>query len=212
MNIDNQSRREDILKLILSLDSKAQPHNTAIISTAAQYILPPEKKICITLDKLFPGSLTPEEENNLFNSLNDISRHFIDFCCNQYSDVKSNLKLSISFLYNEANQQNFQNTQYRKSWCILISIFEVLQTYYDIPFSTKEFKQYLYHTLNISFEKTGGNSEAIVNDFTQALNEVIRNNSVKIIPYKGDVYNYQKQIRENKVLHGRTYRNFVPFK
>ena len=29
---------------------------------------------------------------------------------------------------------------------------------------------------------------------------------------KGDVYNYQKQIRENKVLHGRTYRNFVPFK
>lgn len=29
---------------------------------------------------------------------------------------------------------------------------------------------------------------------------------------KGDVYNYQKQIRENKVIHGRTYRNFVPFK
>ncbi|MDE6005889.1 MAG: hypothetical protein K2G88_10990 [Oscillospiraceae bacterium] len=43
-NIDNQSRREDILQLILSLDNKAQPHNTAIISTAAQYILPPEKK------------------------------------------------------------------------------------------------------------------------------------------------------------------------
>lgn len=35
-NIDNQSRRKDMLKLILSLDSQAQPHNTAIISTAAQ--------------------------------------------------------------------------------------------------------------------------------------------------------------------------------
>lgn len=107
-NIDNQSRREDILQLILSLDSKAQPHNTAIISTAAQYILPPEKKICMTLNGLFPGGLTPEEENNLFNSLNDISRHFIDFCCSRYSDVKSDLKLSISFLYNETRQQNFQ--------------------------------------------------------------------------------------------------------
>lgn len=63
----------------------------------------------------------------------------------------------------------------------------MFKTYYDIPFSTKEFKQYLYHTLNISFEKTGGNSEAIVNDFTQALNEVIRNNSVRIIPYSKDM-------------------------
>lgn len=35
-NIDNQSRRKDMLKLILSLDSQAQPHNTAIISTAAR--------------------------------------------------------------------------------------------------------------------------------------------------------------------------------
>lgn len=186
-NIDNQSRRKDMLKLILSLDSQAQPHNTAIISTAAQYILPPEKKICIALNKLFPDGLTPEEENNLFNSLNDISRHFIDFCCSRYSDVKSDLKLSISFLYNEANQQSFQNTQCLKSWCILLVVFEMFKTYYDIPFSTKEFKQYLYHTLNISFEKTGGNSEAIVNDFTQALNEVIRNNSVKIIPYSKDM-------------------------
>ncbi|MDE5619009.1 MAG: hypothetical protein K2I80_00585 [Ruminococcus sp.] len=182
-NIDNQSRRKDMLKLILSLDSQAQPHNTAIISTAAQYILSSEKKICMTLSRLFPGGLTPEEENNLFNSLNDISRHFIDFCCNQYSDIKSDLIFSISFLFNETNQQNFQNIQCLKSWCILLVVFEMFKTYYDIPFSTKEFKNYLYHTLNISFEKTGGNSEAIVNDFTQALNEVIRNHNVEIISY-----------------------------
>lgn len=186
-NIDNQSRRKDMLKFILSLDSQAQPHNTAIISTAAQYILPPEKKICMILNELFPGGLTPEEENNLFNSLNDISRHFIDFCCSRYSDVKSDLKLSISFLYNDTRPQDFQNTQYRKSWCILISIFEMLQTYYDIPVSLNDIVEYLSHSINISFEKTGGNSEAIVNDFTQALNEVIRNNSAKIVPYSKDM-------------------------
>ncbi len=186
-NIDNQSRREDILQLILSLDNKAQPHNTAIISTAAQYILPPEKKICITLNKLFPGGLIPEEENSLCNSLNDISRHFIDFCCNQYSDVKSDLKFSISFLYNETRQQDFQNTQYRKSWCILISVFEMLQTYYDIPVSIDDIAKYLYHIINTGVKKTGGNSEAIVNDFTQALNEVIRSNNVSIVQYSKDM-------------------------
>lgn len=90
-------------------------------------------------------------------------------------------------MYNEANQQSFQNTQCLKSWCILLVVFEMFKAYYDIPFSTKEFKQYLYHTLNISFEKTGGNSEAIVNDFTQVLNKVIRNNSVKVIPYSKDM-------------------------
>ena len=182
-NIDNQSRRKDMLKLILCLDSQAQPHNTAIISTAAQYILPPEKKICMTLNELFPGGLTPEEEKRLCTSLNDISRHFIDFCCSQYSDVKSDLKIAISFLFNETNQQNFQNIQCFKSWCILLVVFEIFKTYYDVPFSTKEFKNYLYHILNTSFEKTGGNSEAIVNNFTQALNEVIRNHNVEIISY-----------------------------
>lgn len=182
-NIDNQSRREDILRLILSLDSKAQPHNTAIISTAAQYILPPEKKICITLNELFPGGLIPEEENSLCSSLNNISRHFIDFCCNQYSDVKSDLKFSISFLYNETRQQDYQNTQYRKSWCILISVFEMLQTYYDIPVSIDDIAKYLCHILNTSVVKTGGNSEAIVNDFTQTLNEAIRNNTVNVVQY-----------------------------
>lgn len=186
-NIDNQSRRKDMLKLILSLDSQAQPHNTAIISTAAQYILPPEKKICIALNKLFPDGLTPEEENNLFNSLNDISRHFIDFCCSQYSDVKAELKEAILILYNETQQQDFQNTQYRKSWCILIGVLEMLQTYYNIPVSLNDIVEYLSHAMNISIEKTGGNSEAIVNDFTHALNEVIRNNSIKIIPYSKDM-------------------------
>ena len=90
-------------------------------------------------------------------------------------------------MYNETRQQDFQNTQYRKSWCILINVFEMLQTYYDIPFSNKNFENYLYHILKISVEKTGGNSEAIVNDFTQTLNEVIRNNSVKIISYNKDM-------------------------
>ena len=182
-NIDNQSRREDILRLILSLDSQAQPHNTAIISTAAQYILPPEKKICMTLNGLFPGGLTPEEEKRLCTSLNDISRHFIDFCCSQYSDVKAELKESILILYNETRQQDFQNTQYRKSWCILISVFITLETYYDIPVSIDNISNYLYRIINIGIKKTGGNSEAIVNDFTQILNEVIRNNSVNIVPY-----------------------------
>lgn len=186
-NIDNQSRREDILQLILSLDSKAQPHNTAIISTAAQYILPPEKKICITLNRLFPDGLIPEEEKRLCTSLNDISRHFIDFCCSQYSDVKAELKESILILYNETRQQDFQNTQYRKSWCILISVFEMLQTYYDIPVSLNDIVEYLSHSINISVEKTGGNSEAIVNDFTQILNEVIRKHSVKIVPHSKDM-------------------------
>ncbi|MDE6005890.1 MAG: type IV secretion system DNA-binding domain-containing protein, partial [Oscillospiraceae bacterium] len=119
--------------------------------------------------------------------MNDISRHFIDFCCNQYSDVKSDLKFSISFLYNETRQQDFQNTQYRKSWCILVSVFEMLQTYYDIHVSTKNFGNYLYHILKNSVEKTGGNSEAIVNDFTQALNKVIRSNNVSIVQYSKDM-------------------------
>lgn len=63
----------------------------------------------------------------------------------------------------------------------------MLQTYYDIPVSLNDIVEYLSHSINISFEKTGGNSEAIVNDFTQALNEVIRNNSAKIVPYSKDM-------------------------
>lgn len=43
-NIDNQKRRSDILSFISALEKQSLPHNTAVISTAAQFLIPAEKK------------------------------------------------------------------------------------------------------------------------------------------------------------------------
>lgn len=52
-NVDNQKRRSDILSLISELEKQSLPHNTAVISTAAQFLIPAEKKICLSLSKDF---------------------------------------------------------------------------------------------------------------------------------------------------------------
>ena len=62
--IDDDKKRTEMLQHILTENDSmdCQPHNLAIFSTHAQYLLPPEKKICLTLPENFALAMTKEEE------------------------------------------------------------------------------------------------------------------------------------------------------
>ena len=68
-DVDNNKRRSEIISLILALEKHSQPHNTAIISTYAQFLIPAEKKICLSLSKDFYSNILPTEEHKMCTEL-----------------------------------------------------------------------------------------------------------------------------------------------
>lgn len=70
--IDDDKKRTEMLQHILTENDNmdCQPHNLAIFSTHAQYLLPPEKKICLTLPENFALAMTKEEEAEMCDDLN----------------------------------------------------------------------------------------------------------------------------------------------
>lgn len=182
-NVDNKKRRNDIISTILTLEKQSLPHNTAVISTAAQFIIPSEKKICLSLNKDFAPELSPIEEHSMCDALNKITRHFIDYTCSNYGDIKALLCEKIDEFMKLSEKFSFPNIQSKISWCILLSVFYILSSLYKLPVSLNDMSVFILNLFKDNEIKTGNDSDAIINDFINILNSVICNNEVGIIEY-----------------------------
>lgn len=186
-NIDNKQRRNDILSMILTLEKQSLPHNTAIISTSAQFTIPSEKKICLSLSKDFSPGLSQIEEHTICDALNEMTRHFIDYVCNNYGDIKSLLNEKINEFMTLSEKFSFPNIQSRTSWCILLSVFCILAALYQLPVPLNDMAVFIFGLFKDNEIKTGNDSDAIINDFINALNNMICDNEVSIIEYAKDM-------------------------
>ncbi len=186
-DINNQKRRSEILSLISSLEKQSQPHNTVIISTAAQFMIPAEKKICLSLSKDFYADIPQTEEHTMCIALDEIIYHFINYVCNNASDLKSRLKQYIEIFTEKSTKFLFPNIQSQTSWCILLSVFCILNKLYHLPVSLNEIANFIHSLFKENEVRNGDDYDAIVNDFINILNDVICNNEVNIIEYGKDM-------------------------
>lgn len=186
-DFDNQKRRSEIISLISALEKQSQPHNTAIISTAAQFLIPAEKKICLSLSKDFYADISQVEEHKMCTELDEITCHFINYVCSNYSDLKSQLKQHIENFTNQSNKFSFPNIQSRTSWCILLSVFCILNNLYKFPVSLNETANFIHGLFKENRAKNGDDYDAIINDFISVLNDVICGNEVNIVEYSKDM-------------------------
>lgn len=186
-DVDNQKRRSEIISLISALEKQSQPHNTAIISTAAQFLIPAEKKICLSLSKDFYSDISQVEEHKMCTELDKITCHFINYVCSNYSDLKSQLKQHIENFTNQSNKFSFPNIQSRTSWCILLSVFCILNNLYKFPVSLNETANFIHGLFKENRAKNGDDYDAIINDFISVLNDVICGNEVNIVEYSKDM-------------------------
>ncbi len=112
-DVDNKKRRSEIIALISALEKQSQPHNTAIISTAAQFMMSVEKKICFPLSKNFYTVIPQTEEHRMCTALDEIICHFINYVCSNYGDLKSQLKQYIEDFTEQSAKFLFPNVQRR---------------------------------------------------------------------------------------------------
>lgn len=186
-NIDNQKRRSDILSFISALEKQSLPHNTAVISTAAQFLIPAEKKICLSLSKDFYSDISQSEKHKMCTELDEITCHFINYVYSNYSDLKSQLKQHIENFTNQSSKFSFPNIQSRTSWCILLAVFCILNDLYKLPVSLNDTANFIYSLFRENTAKDGDDYDAIINDFIGILNDVICGNEVNIVEYSKDM-------------------------
>ncbi len=184
--IDNDARRTDMLQYILMTNdsNECQPHNLAIFSSHAQYILPAEKKICLTLPDDFAMPITKAEEIEMCRALDSVVNYITDTICNNYAAFKKFITEDIERNMN-GTEISFDNIETKTSFSIISSILFYLM-YHNESIHVKEdslcsMEAFISDTLMNSNQITGSSADAIAEQFIKALNQAIRENELKIL-------------------------------
>lgn len=180
---DNEKRRTDMLQYVLSLDSdsESQPHNTAIISNTAQYLVPENQKICLNIGNDFYVEMTQAEEKEMCYALNCITRYFIDIVCENYGKIKSSFLKAITILLEKENCQQLPYMQSKTSFAVMASMTIFISKHLNLPVYTDSISTVTLKSLSLSPEITGDSDDAITNDFAYQLNSCIKSGRINIV-------------------------------
>ncbi len=178
----NPSHLEQLLQNILTFDrdSETQPHNTAIISLFAQYIIPENQKMCMTLDDDFYIPMATAEEIEMCHVLDIITRTVIDTICADYDSFKSEIKRLIQ----SAKEFEFfksLDTNAANSYAVLYAVIQKCKKIFSTEIADEDFKKILIQAHEDTEFKNGSCEDAIVNDFTDVLNEAVHSGKLSIL-------------------------------
>lgn len=215
INVDNEKRRCYVMNELLVWDSDKQtkPHNTAVISAGAQYIIHNNQKICMTLSDDFYTCMTYEEEENMCRALSLMTRCIINVICKNYENFKQELKDNIDNAMETDKAQDLPFIHSMISYSVIISVIEMLGKYLNIPIQNMEISDYLLEMFRISTNVIGDNSDAIADEFIKKLNAKIRSDEISIIIHKKDMEFIQGDpqiiIKDNLILMEESTLNEV---
>lgn len=207
---------EQLLQNILTFDrdSETQPHNTAIISPFAQYIIPENQKICITLDNDFYIPMTTEEEIEMCHALDIITKTIIDTICADYSSFRNEIKELIQ----SAKELEFfksLNTNTANSYAVLYAVIQKFKKIFSIKITDEDFEKIFIQAHEDAEIKNGSCKDAIVNDFMDVLNDAVHNGKFDILTnskhtdfipkkpqilIKDDLILMEREVIENKII------------
>lgn len=207
---------EQLLQNILTFDrdGETQPHNTAIISPFAQYIIPENQKICITLDNDFYIPMTTEEEIGMCHALDRITRTIIDTICTDYSSFKSEIKGLIQST-KELKFFRSLNTNAANNYAVLYAVIQKCKKIFSTEIADEDFEKILIQAHKNATIKNGSCEDTIVNDFMDVLNEAVHSGKLDIlinskhtdfipkspqILIKDDLVLMEREVIENEII------------
>ncbi|MDE5772473.1 MAG: hypothetical protein K2I06_12745 [Ruminococcus sp.] len=207
---------EQLLQNILTFDrdSETHPHNTAIISLFAKYLIPESQKICMTLDDDFYIPMTIEEEIEMCHALDRITRTIIDTICTDYGSFKSEIKGLIQ----SAKELEFfksLNTNAANSYAVLYAVIQKCKKIFSTEIADEDFEKILIQAHEDAEITNGSCEDAIVNDFMDVLNEAVHSGKLGIlinskhtdfipenpqILIKDDLVLMEREVIENEII------------
>lgn len=187
--IDDDKKRTEMLQHILTENDNmdCQPHNLAIFSTHAQYLLPPEKKICLTLPENFAPAMTKEEEAEMCEDLNYLVNIIISRICKSYTVLPG------AFRDEFHEQIDLYTSYFQGKSKEIIAAGAVLNTVYFcvinciLDFDSQPIAPLIYSILYDSQTVSGTSEDAVSEHFIAALNDAIRSGKLKILQHSKEM-------------------------
>ena len=187
--IDDDKKRTEMLQHILTENDNmdCQPHNLAIFSTHAQYLLPPEKKICLTLPENFAPAMTKEEEAEMCEDLNYLVNIIISRICKSYTVLPG------SFRDEFHEQIDLYTSYFQGKSKEIIAAGALLDTVYFcvinciLEFDSQPITPLIYSILYDSQTVSGTSEDAVSEQFIAALNDAIRSGKLKILRHSKEM-------------------------
>lgn len=187
--IDDDKKRTEMLQHILTENDNmdCQPHNLAIFSTHAQYLLPPEKKICLTLPENFAPAMTTEEEAEMCDDLNYLVNIIISRICKSYTVLPG------SFRDEFHEQIDLYTSYFQGKSKEIIAAGALLDTVYFcvinciLNFDSQPITPLIYSILYNSQTVSGTSEDAVSEQFIAALNDAIRSGKLKILRHSKEM-------------------------
>ena len=191
--IDDDKKRTEMLQYILTENDNmdCQPHNLAIFSTHAQYLLPPEKKICLTLPENFALAMTKEEEAEMCDDLNYLVNIIVSHICKNYELFRDEFKQRFIDIFNSEFEQYSPYFQGKSKE--IIAAGAVLNTVYlcvincILNFDSQPITPLIYSVLSDSQTVSGTSEDAVSEQFIAALNDAIRSGKLKILRHSKEM-------------------------
>lgn len=187
--IDDDKKRTEMLQHILTENDSmdCQPHNLAIFSTHAQYLLPPEKKICLTLPENFAPAMTKEEEAEMCDDLNYLINIIISRICKSYTVLPG------SFRDEFHEQIDLYTSYFQGKSKEIITASALLDTVYScmiacfLEFDSQPITMLIRSVLSDSQTVSGTSEDAVSEHFIAALNDAIRSGKLKILRHSKEM-------------------------
>lgn len=191
--IDDDKKRTEMLQHILTENDSmdCQPHNLAIFSTHAQYLLPPEKKICLTLPENFALAMTKEEEAEMCDDLNYLVNIIISRICKSYTvlpgsfrdEFHEQIDLYTSYFQGKSKEMIAAGALLDSVYSCMIACF--------LEFNSQPITMLIRSVLSDSQTVSGTSEDAVSEQFIAALNDAIRSGKLKILRHSKEM-NFQE--------------------
>lgn len=187
--IDDDKKRTEMLQHILTENDSmdCQPHNLAIFSTHAQYLLPPEKKICLTLPENFAPAMTKEEEAEMCEDLNYLVNIIISHICISYTvlpgafrdEFHEQIDLYTSYFQGKSKEMIAAGALLDTVYSCMIACF--------LEFDSQPITMLIRSVLSDSQTVSGTSEDAVSEQFIAALNDAIRSGKLKILRHSKEM-------------------------
>ena len=187
--IDDDKKRTEMLQHILTENDSmdCQPHNLAIFSTHAQYLLPPEKKICLTLPENFALAMTKEEEAEMCDDLNYLVNFIISCICKSYTvlpgafqdEFHEQIDLYTSYFQGKSKEMI-------AAGALLDTVYSCMIAYF-LEFDSQPITMLIRSVLSDSQTVSGTSEDAVSEQFIAALNDAIRSGKLKILQHSKEM-------------------------
>lgn len=187
--IDDDKKRTEMLQYILTENDNmdCQPHNLAIFSTHAQYLLPPEKKICLTLPENFAPAMTTKEEAEMCDDLNYLVNFIISCICKSYTvlpgafrdEFHEQIDLYTSYFQGKSKEMI-------AAGALLDTVYSCMIAYF-LEFDSQPITMLIRSVLSDSQTVSGTSKDAVSEQFIAALNDAIRSGKLKILRHSKEM-------------------------